>query len=181
MGDIRDEHDREWFRPQVKVTFVYDYFKDDFVHHDVFYELLNVDGTKAERGKTKVLSSTAAQRNAIKAMVRTEIDNQLVGDAFIPYPRMTAILPVSGQELSGNITIQIQVESLTPGEMTVEYRINEGAWQSAAWNAGSGYYEDSVNTTAVANGQHDFEIRAQNGGGILLTQQFSIIVNNQEE
>ncbi len=179
MGDIRDEHDREWFRPRVKVTFVYDYFDDDLPSHDVRFELLNVDQTSMERGHTKVLSSTAAQRNAIKAMVRNEIDNQLVGDAYIPYPRMTPIVPVAGEILSGNVTIQIQVESLTPGEMTVAYRINAGTWQSTAYNSGSGFYEDSVNTNAVANGEHEFEIRAQNGGGLLLEMQpFIIMVNN---
>ncbi len=179
MGAIRDEHDREWFRPQVKVTFVYDYFKDDFVHHDVFYELLNVAGSNAQRGTTKVLSSTAAQRNAIKAMIKNEIDNQLVGDAFTPYPRMTPIVPVERQVLSGNVTIQIQVERLTPGEMTVEYRINAGAWQSTTYNSESGYYENSVNTNAVADGQHEFEIRAQNGGGLLLElEPFIIMVDN---
>ena len=168
MGEIRKEHDREWFRPQFKVTFVWDYFDNDFQSHDVLYELLNVEGVNAERGTTHVKFSTPEERQAVRDMMAREIQNQFIDDAFIPYPRMSIIFPQPDEIISGTIVIQIEVLSLEMGEFTVEFRVDGGNWIACAYNDQNKYYEKSVNTNLIANGQHTIEIRAHDGLNVLL-------------
>ena len=178
MGEIRDEHGRDWFKSRARITFEYDYLRDKISNDQIRIELLNVDGSNAERIFTDVDSSTVAERNAVKAAMRREIDNKLINDAYVPFPEMQPIVPVAGDVLTGTILVQIEVLSLTAGEMTVEFRTNGGNWMSTTYNATSGYYEKSVNSTQIANGDYLFQIRAQNGGGVLLEQEFEIEVNN---
>lgn len=168
MGEIRKEHEREWFRPQFKVTFVYDFFDKDFPNHDVHYELLNVEGKNAERGATRVKSSTSEEREAVRNIMEREIQNQFINDNYIPYPRMTIIYPQLDDILSGTVTVQVEVMSLNMGEFTVELRINSGNWLACTYNATTKYYERTANTAPLPNGEHQVEFRANEGLGVAL-------------
>lgn len=178
MGEIRVKHRREWFKSKARITFEYDYLRDELSNDQIRIELLNESGVNAERVRTDVDSATSAEKNAVKAALRREIDNKLIGDSYIPYPEMTPIVPVVGAVLTGTVLVQIEVLSLTVGEMAVEFRTDSGIWISTTYNATSGYYEKSVNSTQIANGSHTFQIRAQNGGGILIEQEFDIVIDN---
>ena len=168
MGEIRKEHDRNWFRPQFIIGFVFDSFDENFSNQEIRYELLNVEGVNAERGTTKVLSSTPEERQAVREMLLREIQNQFIDDNYIPYPRMTLIYPQPEDILSGEVTVQIEVMSLEMGEFNVELRINGGNWLDCAYNEDTKYYERTANTAPLANGEHSLEIKAQDGLGVLL-------------
>lgn len=165
MGEIRKEHDREWFRPQFKVEFTYDYFVDGIINHKVNYELLNVEGENAERGDTQVKSSTQEERDAVKTMIHREIEEQFIADNFIPYPRIRAIYPQDGDTVSGTIKVQIEVLSLEMGEFTVSFKVDEGNWVACAYNSSTKYYEKSVNSTGITNGEHTMQLKAEDGLG----------------
>lgn len=178
MGEIRDEHGRDWFRSKARITFEYDYLRDKISNDRIRIELVNLDGSNAERVFTDVDSATVAERNAVKSAMHREMDNKLISDTYIPFPEMTAIVPIGDDVLIGTVLVQIEVLSLVPGEMNVEFRTNTGNWIATTYNATSEYYEKSVDSTQITDGLYLFQIRAQNGGGILLEQEFNIVVNN---
>lgn len=180
MGDLRDKHDREWYRGKFKVEFIYDSLRDDIPSHFVRYELVNVDGENAERANTQVMSSTPAERQAVREMMAREVTNQFTADNYFAFPEMASIIPQPEQVLSGTVVVQIEVlggEDNTA--FTVEFRTNGGNWMAAVYNSGTGYYEKSVNTTGLADGAYSFEFRAGDVSGILLeSEPFNISVDN---
>ena len=179
MGDIRRKHDREWFRPQFIIKFIFDSFDENFSNQEIRYELLNIDGSNAERGTTRVLSSTPEERQTVREMLAREVQNQFIDDDFIPYPRMSIIYPQEEEVLTGTVTVQIEILALVLGEFTVELKLDGGDWLACDFNADTGYYERSANTAGLENGQHTIEIRGQDPSGVLLeVEPYTVQVEN---
>lgn len=87
--------------------------------------------------------------------------------------------PASGETVSGaSVAIQIAASDAEPGPLTVEWNVDGGTWQSAAFNSTSGLYEANWNTTIVTNGTHTLNARATDGGGLSSTASHSVTVNN---
>lgn len=179
MGELRKLHEREWFNSTFRVTFHWDFYSKDFPSHYVYYELVNVDGANAERETTRVKSSTPEEREAVRAMMEREIQNQFIADNFIPYPKMTIINPQPDQVLSGTVKVQVEVLSLNMGEFTVELKLDNGGWLNCAYNSSTKYYERSANTTGLPNGPHTVQFQAHDGLGVTLEiGPYPVIVEN---
>jgi carboxypeptidase T len=79
-----------------------------------------------------------------------------------PVPVVDVLAPSNGSTVSGVVAVQIDAsdDSDPAGSLTVEWNVDGGAWQPATYNAGSGYYEASWDTTAVGEGGHTFNAQA---------------------
>ncbi|MGD8572139.1 MAG: ExeM/NucH family extracellular endonuclease [Gammaproteobacteria bacterium] len=77
-------------------------------------------------------------------------------------PAATIVNPADGSTVSGTTIIQVDATDSedAKGTLAVEIAIDGGAWQAAVYNAGSGFYEFSWDTTAVGNGNHIVDPRA---------------------
>jgi predicted extracellular nuclease len=86
------------------------------------------------------------------------------GDAA---PNVSIVNPEDGSTVSGTVTIQVDATDAedAAGTLTVEVAIDGGAWQTAAYNSSSGYYELDWDTTAVADGSHTIDARATDSAG----------------
>ena len=178
---IPEEFKRNWVKGKMFITFTYDYLRDSIPTNTIEFQIVNVSGENMNRVFRKAGSVTGAEAAAIRTAMKREMDDQIldVANGYIPYPEMRSIVPTDDQVLSGTVTIQIEVLSKTLGEMTVEWRLNGGAWQPTAYNATSEKYEDTVNTTGVADGVHLIDIRASNGSGVTLQQDdIRVLVDN---
>jgi hypothetical protein len=82
-------------------------------------------------------------------------------DGDLP-PTASIVSPVDGSVVSGNVSIEVEAtdDRDAQGSLTVEVRIDGGAWQAATYNAASGYYETSWDASAAAEGSHTIEGRA---------------------
>jgi hypothetical protein len=154
------------------ITFTYDYLRDTIPANKIEFQIVNVSGQNMNRVFRDAESVLSAEAAAIRTAMKREMDNQVldVANGYTPYPEMKPIMPVGGETLTGTVTIQIEVLSKTLGEMTVEWRLNGGAWQPAAYNGATEKYEDDVDTTGVSDGEHLIDIRASNGSGVTLQQ-----------
>lgn len=179
---IPEEFKRDWVRGKMFITFTYDYLRNSLPENRIEFQIVNVSGQNMNRVFRKAGSVTGAEATAIRNAMKREMDDQVldVANGYILYPEMQSILPIEGQTLTGTVTIQIEVLSKTGGEMTVEWRLNGGAWQPTVYNSGTEYYEDGgVDTTAVADGEHLIDIKATNGSGITLQQNdIRVVVDN---
>jgi hypothetical protein len=178
---IPEEFKREWVKGKMYITFTYDYLRDSIPTNQIEFQIVNVSGENMNRVFRKAGSVTGAEATAIRSAMKREMDDQVldVANGYTPYPEMRPVVPTEGQTLSGTVTIQIEVLSKTLGEMTVEWRLNGGAWQPTTYNGTSEKYEDSVDTTSVADGGHLIDIRASNGSGVTLQQDdISVLVDN---
>jgi hypothetical protein len=88
--------------------------------------------------------------------------------------------PVNGGVVSGIVPIRVQASDVEnpAGSLTVEWRVDGGVWQPAPFNAASGYYEGSWDTTGVAAGGHSLEARATDSASQSTTASISVSVNN---
>ena len=74
--------------------------------------------------------------------------------------------PHSGDLLEGVVPVAIRVTSDDPaGSSTVDWRVGGGTWTPAAYNAGTGLYESSLDSAAIGDGYHVLEARSVNAAG----------------
>ncbi|MCH8183599.1 MAG: S8 family serine peptidase [Proteobacteria bacterium] len=81
-------------------------------------------------------------------------------------PSAAITSPADGANVSGAVLVQVQAADAedAPGDLTVEVRIDTGAWQAAAWNAGASRYEWTWNTPGGDDGvAHTISARATDG------------------
>jgi subtilisin family serine protease len=119
------------------------------------------------------------------ALTTTQIQNHhTIGTGASPPsdspPSVVWVGPVNGGVVSGVVPIRVQAsDGEDPaGSLTVEWRVNAGAWQPAPFNATSGYYEGSWDSTGVADGGHSLEARATDSAGQTGAQTISVTVSN---
>lgn len=107
--------------------------------------------------------------------------------AQLPTPDKSPALawqnPVDGAIVGDTVTIQIEASDTEDAvdSLTVDYRVDGDSWQSASYNADSGYYEDSWDTTASADGSHTLEARVTDTAGNTAKGSVSVTVDNAEE
>jgi len=95
-------------------------------------------------------------------------------------PSVLWVDPSNGGVVSGIVPIRVQASDVEDpaGSLTVEWRVDGGVWQPAPFNATSGYYESSWDTTGVADGGHSLEARATDSAAQTGTQTISVTVSN---
>ena len=82
--------------------------------------------------------------------------------------------------ISGNVTVQIDANDVEDpaGSLTVEYNIDGGAWQAAAYNGVSGYYEANWDTNTASDGGHTVNARATDSAMNIGSDNNSVTVAN---
>lgn len=67
-----------------------------------------------------------------------------------------------GDNITENVTIQIDATDIEDDDatLTVEWRVDGGAWKTATYNSISSYYEDIWDITGVADGSHTLGAQA---------------------
>jgi hypothetical protein len=105
------------------------------------------------------------------------VDGEPYGNAA---PSVSWANPTDGSTVSGTVTLQIDATDAedSVGSLAVEYRIDGGTWNTATWNAGSGYYEGSWDTADVADGDHSLDARATDSASNVSTTSITVSTEN---
>jgi len=78
--------------------------------------------------------------------------------------------------------VPIQISPLdTADSPTVEWRVDDGIWQTTAFNSTSGYYEASWGTTTVIDGNHPLEARITYSDGTMATDSILVTAENVDD
>ena len=95
-------------------------------------------------------------------------------------PSCEIVNPSSGDEVSGTITVQVSASDTSPGSVEyVELYIDGGSPVNMTYNSGSGYWEYSLDTTDLSEGQHTLQAKAvDDEGNYGWSNVIEIIVNN---
>jgi hypothetical protein len=95
-------------------------------------------------------------------------------------PTVSINSPGSGATVSGTAAIRIAAsdnEDAT-GSLTVQWNVDGGTWQSAAYNSASGFYEASWITTTASDGPHTVNARATDSGALASNASANVTVAN---
>ena len=104
-----------------------------------------------------------------------------VGGSTDGAPSVSWVNPSDGETVSGTVTVQLDA---TDGEdsddsLDVSYTIG-GSGRSTTYNADSGYYEDSLDTTAFADGDVTLDATATDSAGNTASAAITVTVDNTE-
>ena len=77
-------------------------------------------------------------------------------------PTVTMVNPLENDTVSGNVTVQIDASDDVDllGSLDVDWNVDGGPWQPAAYNNIAGYYEASLDTNSHPNGPAAVNARA---------------------
>lgn len=100
---------------------------------------------------------------------------------LISEPSVSWVNPKDGDTVSGSVAIQIDASDAQDpeGSLTVEWNVDGESWKSATYVSGTGYYENTWDTTGVSDGSHTLEARATDSDGNV--SKTSITVNVSKE
>ncbi|MEF8914136.1 Ig-like domain-containing protein [Natronomonas sp.] len=94
-------------------------------------------------------------------------------------PKVAWQSPNNGETVSGTISLEIDAEGQEDDDSpTVEYRIDDGTWQTASYNTDTGYYEDTWDTTGTADGDRTLEAKATDSAGNSTNTSITVTVDN---
>jgi PKD repeat protein len=95
-------------------------------------------------------------------------------------PSVSVANPPDGSTVSGTVALQIGASDAedAAGTLAVEWSVDDGAWQPATYNDGTGTYEATWDTTAVGDGEHGLTARAQDSAGNTDTHSHTLTVEN---
>lgn len=95
-------------------------------------------------------------------------------------PTVNIVNPAESNTVAGTVTVQIDANDAedAAGTLTVEWNVDGGTWQTAAYNGGSGYYEASWDTTTVSDGPHTVNARATDSATNIGTDSNNVTVSN---
>jgi len=117
--------------------------------------------------------------------VETDVLNVGTGGASAPGPSSTDqapsvawSAPSDGATVTGTESVRIDASDQEDDSLDVQYRVDDGAWTAASYNADSGYYEDDLDTTGYADGDHTLEAAAADSAGNATTSSISVTVDN---
>lgn len=180
---VAEEFKRDWVRGKMFITFTYDYLRDSIPANKIEFQVVNVRGENMNRVFRSAGHVTGPEATAIRSAMKREMEEQvlLIADEYTLFPELGYKFPAPEEEISGLVNVQIRCLSHDPGGMTVEWKLDDGVWQPTVYDAGSGYYETTgVDTNLVADGTHNFTIRAQDVDGKILLElePFNISVDN---
>ena len=94
-------------------------------------------------------------------------------------PQLTIVTPSAGDVVAGTIVVGITTtDDDPPGTLTTETSIAGGPWSSASWNAATGRYETSWDTTSVADGLVTIDARSTDSDGNTSNASRQVTVRN---
>ena len=95
-------------------------------------------------------------------------------------PTVNLAQPIDGSSVSGSQLIQIDATDPEDalGTLAVEWSIDGAAWQTAAYNTQTAYYEATWDTTAAAEGSHTINARATDSAANITTNSVGVTVDN---
>jgi len=93
-------------------------------------------------------------------------------------PSITIVNPPDAATVRGTITIQIQATDLN-GIASVLYNIDGGPWQNTVYNGVTGYYEASLDTATLSEGNHTINAQATDNAANMNTDSITDIVDNE--
>ena len=98
-------------------------------------------------------------------------------------PTVAWVSPADGAAVSGQVALSIQASDAEDetAALTVECRIDGGAWQGAAYSAGSGRFEYTWDSTAVGDGDHALDARATDTQSGTATASIEVVADNADE
>jgi len=105
--------------------------------------------------------ATDSDGNTVISSITVTTDN--VDNA----PTVAWVNPQEGDAVSGTVTIQIDAsdDRDSGSNLTVEWQVNDGTWQTTSYNSTTSYYEFSWNTETVSDGGYTLDARATDTGG----------------
>ncbi len=106
----------------------------------------------------------------------TTIGAAIMGDP----PTVEIIEPGEGAALSGSAPLSIDATDADDpaGSLTVEWRVDGGAWTVAPYDGGAGMYESVIDTTTLSNDGHVIEARAIDSTFATDSDTVSVTVDN---
>lgn len=98
-------------------------------------------------------------------------------------PSVSWVTPNNEETVSGSVTLQIDASDPDDEDdsLPVEYRIDDGPWLSAFYNSETGYYEDTWDSTAFADGDYRLEALVTDSAGNTSRDAVEVTVENEEE
>jgi subtilisin len=129
----------------------------------------------------KTLVPSDMERNNLYGFGLLDVE-AAVTESIDSAPNVSWVNPSSGDEVSGSVTVQIDASDTEDSDdsLAVEYRVDGGSWQTAAYNSTSGYYEDSWDSTAVSDGDHTIDARATDSAGNSSTATITVSTENTD-
>ncbi len=97
-------------------------------------------------------------------------------------PSASWVTPTGGDTVSGTITVQIDAADSEDADDTLEvtYNVDGGSAIATSYDSTSGYYEDSYDTTQLADGDHTFEATVTDSAGNTTTSSITVTTDNTE-
>ncbi len=97
-------------------------------------------------------------------------------------PSVSWVTPSGGDTVSGTVTVQVNASDSEDSDdsLTVTYTVDGGSERATTYNATSGYYEDSWDTTAVADGDHTLSATATDSAGNASSSSVTVTTDNTE-
>jgi PKD repeat protein len=98
-------------------------------------------------------------------------------------PSVSIVTPADGNTLSGSVGIVIAADDNedADGLLNVEWNVDGGEWQPAAYSGSGSQYTATWNTTAVPDGVHTLNARATDSAGNAATDSSGVSVENVNE
>ena len=95
-------------------------------------------------------------------------------------PSVSLDQPAAEASLSATVAIEITATDTedAAGTLTVEWKVDGGAWQSATYDSSTDSYVATWDSTAVDNGAHTVTARATDAGGASASDANSVTVDN---
>jgi len=97
-------------------------------------------------------------------------------------PSVSWVNPSDGETVSGTVTVQIDASDSEDSDdsLDVTYSVDGGSSRSTTYNSTSGYYEDSLDTTGFADGDHTFEASVTDSAGNTSSASITVTMDNAE-
>ncbi|MBX0325408.1 S8 family serine peptidase [Halomicroarcula sp. F13] len=97
-------------------------------------------------------------------------------------PTVSWVTPADGETVSGTITVQIDASDSEDSDdsLDVTYTVDSGSARATTYNSTSGYYEDSWDTTGVADGDHTLTASATDSAGNTTSASITVTTDNTE-
>lgn len=148
---------------------------------------LYIAATEARTGATPTATDVQTALTETARDIETSGDDTLSGAGLVQAaaidtetPAGEIVTPTEGETVAGNTTIAVDARhsSESPENLSVAYAIDDGAWQSLAYDATSEQFTAHWNTTAVEDGAHRLWIWIGDSDGDSVNASRSVQVAN---
>lgn len=96
-------------------------------------------------------------------------------------PSVAWLAPGAGTTVADGVAIDIDASDSEDADdsLTVEYRVDDGSWTTAAYDADTGSYTGNWDSTTVADGAHTLTARASDSAANVSTTSVDVTVDNR--